>query len=161
MQSDPDTGAPNDDLPLIVVGTVALPPLDNTPIDDGAVVTADTLHSLNQGFDDDPTPVLRFAPGVDVAAAQADLQDELQLSFSALTEAQLPGAVRYVVDSRDVAVAIGVFFVAVGALALVHTMVLTGRRRRHELAVLRTLGLRRWGVGGSSPARRWPSPWWG
>jgi predicted lysophospholipase L1 biosynthesis ABC-type transport system permease subunit len=121
------------------------PGLNNNPLNDGAALTPDGLDAVHQG-ENNEVITLTYPPGTDAAALEAALADQDGLSFNAFTEPQVPGSVRYVAESRDVAMAVGLFFVALGALALAHTMALSGRRRSGELAVLRTLGLDRRGV---------------
>ena len=140
-------GADGSQLDLVVVGSAVFPPgLDNNPLNDGAALTPDGLDAVLQGGGANEVVTLTYPPGTDATAFESALADEYQLSFNAFTEPTVPGAVRYVSESRDVAIAVGLFFVALGALALIHTMALSGRRRRGELAVLRTLGLDRRGV---------------
>ena len=139
-------GTDGSDVDLVVVGSAVFPPgLNNNPLNDGAALTPDGLDAVNQDVSNEVV-TLTYPPGTDAAALEAALADQDGLSFNAFTEPQVPGSVRYVAESRDVAIAVGLFFVALGALALAHTMALSGRRRSGELAVLRTLGLDRRGV---------------
>ncbi len=132
---------------LTVVGEAVMPPTDITAIDEGAVFTADGLTALTLG-EGDQTLALRYAPGVDVAALQQDLGDRFGLEFGPYAEPAVPSGIQDVTDTRDVSLAIGAFFAVLGVLGLLHTLVISARRRRVDVAVLRTLGLRRRGVTG-------------
>ena len=132
---------------LTVVGEAVLPPLDITAIDEGAVLTPDALGALEQGDPGDPSVALRYAPGVDTSALEADLADRFGLEFGPYAQPAVPSGIRDVFDTRDVALGIGAFFVVLGLLGLAHALIVSGRRRRVDVAVLRAVGLRGRQVG--------------
>jgi ABC-type lipoprotein release transport system permease subunit len=138
--ADTGGGRPHD---LEVVGTVLIPSSGGEyTVDVGAFLTADGLTAVQQG---DPTSsmVLRYPTGSDRAKVEARLQRDYGLSFTTFARAQVPGSLRIVGESRDVAVAIGAFFAALAAVGLFHALVVSTRRRRADLGVLQALGLRR------------------
>ncbi len=130
---------------LTVVGTAVFQPIDVTPFDDGAALTPEGLSNIGQG-EFSPSVVLRYPRGARVAELEADLAKDYGLSFNPFTEPQVPGVITYVTQSQPVAVAIGAFFAVLGLLALAHTLTLSARRKRAEMAVLRTMGLKTSGV---------------
>lgn len=127
---------------LVVVGTVVLPPSDEYRLDVGAVLTPEGREALEQG---DPlsTLALRYPEGADVSALEAELASDYGFTFSLFGRPQVPGSIRNLTESRDIAIALGGFFVAIGAIGLLHALAISTRRRRGDLAVLRALGLRR------------------
>jgi hypothetical protein len=127
---------------LTVVGTAVLPPTEDSNIDVGAVLTPDGLAAFDRG-DILESPVLTYPAGADVDAIEAGLAEEYGLQFGVYTRPQPPGAIRNLDEGRGIAVALAGFFVALGAVGLFHGLLVSTRRRRGELAVLRALGLRR------------------
>lgn len=96
---------------------------------------AEDLHAdvSDAGF------LLTWANGVDVAAARADLADRF-----AEVEAPRPTAeVLNLSGVRGVPIALGGFFILIGLATAGHTMVITGRHRRRDLAITRALGFTR------------------
>ncbi len=126
-------------VPFTVVGSVVLPPF--AELDVGAVLTPAGLAVVGHR-DSFSSLVLRYPEGSDVDALEAALTDEYGLEFNIFTEANVPGSIRNLGEARNVAVALAVFFAVLGAIGLVHALVLSTRRRRGELAVLRAMGLR-------------------
>lgn len=129
---------------LRVVGTVLLPATyaDNRA-DVGAVLTPDGLGKAQHDPDTSESMILTYARGQDRAAVEAGLAADHGLAFTIFAEPNAPGTVRSLSDSRSSAVALAAFFAALAAIGLFHALVLSTRRRRPELAVLRALGLRR------------------
>ncbi|HEY8061004.1 MAG TPA: ABC transporter permease, partial [Acidimicrobiales bacterium] len=83
--------------------------------------------------------LLTWADGVDGAAARADLAGRF-----AEVEAPRPTAeVLNLSGVRGVPLALGGFFILIGLATAGHTMVITGRRRRRDLAITRALGFTR------------------
>lgn len=129
---------------LTVVGTVVLPATDNEyAVNVGAAATPASLARFGNVGDMTPTPVIRFAPGVDAAAAERDLARAHEgLSFNIFTEPRPSSLITSLADAREVAVGLAVFLAVLALLGTVHAMVLSTRRRDRELGVLRALGLR-------------------
>lgn len=127
---------------LLVVGTVVLPPTDVYRLDVGAVLTPEAHAELEVG---EPASsfALKYPDEADVDALEAELVRDYGLSFSIFTQPQVPGSVRHLSEARDIAVALGAFFLAIGVVGLFHALVVSTRRRRGDLAVLRALGFRR------------------
>ncbi len=127
---------------LTVVGAVVAPPTDEYELGVGAVLTPDGLAAVGKG-DVLSSIVLRYPEGSDVDALETALTDEYGLEFNIFTVANVPGPIRNLAETRNVAVALAVFFAILGVVGLLHALVLSTRRRRGELAVLRAMGLRR------------------
>jgi hypothetical protein len=124
-----------------IVGRSALVHTDSEDAGDGAIVTIDGLRRLH------PEPgsgygmiYLRFAPGADPEAARQSLE-------------RLPSGVAQVVDlprpPADVAnlgrvgalpTVLAGLLALLAASALTHLLVTSVRRRRHDLAILKSLG---------------------
>ena len=128
-------------VPLTVVGSVVLPPTDEYELDVGAVLTPDGLAGVGRG-EVLSSVVLRYPEGSEADALEAALTDEYGLEFNIFTVANVPGPIRNLGEARNVAVALAMFFAILGVVGLVHALVLSTRRRRGELAVLRAMGLR-------------------
>jgi FtsX-like permease family len=133
---------------LTVVGTAVLPPTEDAEIDAGAILTPDSLAEFDRGGLLE-SPVLRYPPGADAGAVEAGLAEDYGFQFGIYTRPQAPGAIRNLDEGRDLAIALAVFFAALGAVGLFHALLVSTRRRRGELAVLRALGLRRPQVRGA------------
>ncbi len=127
---------------MVVVGTVVLPPSEDYTLDVGAVFTPDTLDALRQ---DDPTTTiaLRYPPGVEPSSLEAQLTSDYGLSFTVFAEPQTPGSIRNLAETRRIAVALAAFFAMLGGSGLLHALLVSTRRRRLQLAILRALGLSR------------------
>jgi ABC-type lipoprotein release transport system permease subunit len=124
---------------MLITGRLLLTPSvvnDSLPLGQGAVVTTAALHALGT---DAPVNefLVRFAPGVDRATEMARLQSEF------------PGTVLPAVRPPDIenlrrvdhlpAILAGLFAL-IALLTVGNTLVNTVSRRRHDVAVLRTLG---------------------
>lgn len=129
---------------LTVVGTVVLPATDNEyAVNVGAAATPAGVERFGNEGDLSPTPVIRFAPGVDASAVERDLSRAHEgLSFNVFTEPRPSSLVSSLSDAREVAIGLAAFLVLLALLGTVHAMVLSTRRRERELGVLRALGLR-------------------
>jgi putative ABC transport system permease protein len=134
---------------LVVVGTAVIPPTEDNAPDVGAILTPDSLASVSQPEDLLESPVLRYPPGVDDQVLEAGLAADYGLQFGIFTKPQVPGSIRNLAEERGIAVALAAFFVGLACLGLFHALLVSTRRRRVELAVLRALGLRRPQVRGT------------
>jgi hypothetical protein len=128
---------------LTVVGLVVPPPTEEQALDEGAAITPGATEELTPPGDALTSVVLRYAEGVDAAELEADLEARYGLSFGPFTQANLPGAVANLTQHRGVASALAAFFTFLGLVGLLHALVVSTRRRRGELAVLRAMGMRR------------------
>ena len=134
---------------LVVVGTAVLPPTEDNALDAGAILTPDGLASVSQVGDLLESPVLRYPSGADVEVLEAGLAADYGLQFGIFTKPQVPGSIRNLGEERRIAVALAAFFIGLGCIGLFHALLVSTRRRRVELAVLRALGLQRPQVRGT------------
>ncbi len=125
-----------------VTGTVVIPPTDERALNLGAVFAPGALRRY---VDENPLGdyVIRYHPDAHVGVVERRLAKDYDLAFNAFTEPQVPGSVRNLTDTRDVALAVALFFAALGTLSLFHVLIVTTRRRGALFAVLRVLGFRR------------------
>jgi hypothetical protein len=138
-----------------VVGTVIVPPnpFAATRLGDGAAVTVPGLlridPSLAVRVDSFPF-LVRFAPGVDRDAGLAAVARDLQgIPNPIFFPAERPASVTSLTRIADVPLLLSglLALLAVGTLA--HTLVSAARRRRRDLAILKTLGFVRAQVRGT------------
>lgn len=122
---------------LEVVGLVVNP----VPSDPGTglVATPDTAQALI-GDDASPTVMLTYAPEVAPDVVQQILADSYGLTSDELASAAPPLLLERLDLVRPTLVALAVLLGALGAIGLVHFLLLSNARRRRETAVLRALG---------------------
>lgn len=123
---------------LKVVGRVALPIVDDrSAVDRGAVLTEDALVPLasNESLNNDL--LIGWADGVDVDAANEELAEATGAEVSGL---RTPSEVVNLRLVRSIPNAMVAVLALLAVLAAVHALVTTVRRRRQDLAVLRSLG---------------------
>ena len=84
--------------------------------------------------------VIGVADGLDVESTAAAVAADHPITVSAYSFPQPPDKLIQLGRMRSSLVALGVFLGALGVIGLVHYLVLSSRRRRHEIAVLRALG---------------------
>lgn len=129
---------PRETLRLRVVGRAALPILDDrSGVDRGAVLTRQGLEPLATPESLNRDLLVTWTSGVDARAANRGLEER---TGAQVFPARLPAEVNNLELVEALPRALGAFLASVAALALIHTLVITVRRRRHDLAVLRTLG---------------------
>lgn len=116
---------------LRVVGVIVVPG------GRGGVVTPPGLARLASS-DGSRRLLVRWAPGADPARTAASLGADHDLEV-----ASQPAAVANLGRARGMPRLLAVFLAAVGLAAVLHALVVTTRRRRRDLAVLRALGFRR------------------
>jgi hypothetical protein len=132
-------------VPLKVVGVAVFPSLsDAMGLGKGVALTPDGLRHMIPGGNAPPpdTVLVRFRPGLDRARAAARLQDRVAQagSFTVLG----PGRPVDLVNFGRVQafpLVLGGLLGAFAAATLAHLLVTSIRRRRRDLAVLKTLGL--------------------
>jgi predicted lysophospholipase L1 biosynthesis ABC-type transport system permease subunit len=123
---------------LRVVGLAALPVLDDrSGVDIGAVMSPRRLRSVAPADSLNHDVLVRWAPGVEVARANQRLA---QSSDAEVFSARLPSELANLERVRALPWALAAFLAAVALLAVVYAIASTVRRRRRDLAVLRTLG---------------------
>ena len=131
-----------------VVGTALLPASSHTDYDQSAWMTAAGVEALlgppsrinSNDFED--YVLVKWAPGTRVAAARHRLAALGGGNYYS-TPAVLPAAVVSLGDLKSLPLALGVFFALLASATVAHALVTTVRRRRQELAVLRSIGLTR------------------
>jgi hypothetical protein len=105
--------------------------------------------------------LIRYRPGTDLGAAAARLQAIVTRGgcppgSCLLTNDQRPGDIRDYAVVRDTPLALAAVLALLAVGTLTHVLVTSVRRRRRELAILKTLGLRRaqllWVVGWEATA---------
>jgi ABC-type antimicrobial peptide transport system permease subunit len=92
---------------------------------------------------------LSYARGVDAAALERSLSERFPVGFSGYARPVPPELLRHLGRLRPTLFALGAFLAGLGALGLVHFLALSTRNRRHELAVLRSLGFVRRQIRGT------------
>jgi hypothetical protein len=131
-----------------IVGTALLPSSSHTDYDQSAWMTAAGVEAVlgptseldPNGFED--FVLVKWAPGIRVSAAQhrlAALGEGMFFSGAA----ELPTAVVSLGDLRSLPLWLGMFFALLASATVAHALVTTVRRRRQELAILRSIGLTR------------------
>jgi ABC-type antimicrobial peptide transport system permease subunit len=134
---------------VTVVGTALLPASSHTDYDQTGWMTADTMQSLMGPLGRlDPNSyeeyaLIRWKPGVNRRDAQEALVSRLGSSELYSTPASLPTAVVSLGDLRSLPLALGVFFALLASATVAHALVTTVRRRRQELAIMRSIGFTR------------------
>jgi hypothetical protein len=134
---------------VTIVGTALLPATSHTDYDQSGWMTADGVRSLvgpigkldTNGYED--YAFIRWKPGVSHAAAQKTLLKQFGNGELYSLPAALPTAVVSLGDVRSLPVALGVFFGLLASATVAHALVTTVRRRRHELAIMRSVGFTR------------------
>jgi ABC-type lipoprotein release transport system permease subunit len=126
-----------------VVGQAVFPSVsDPEPLADGAMFTPAGLSSLGkatQGWN----MVVRYAPGADRPAVVRALRRVAGSGEFEGLQGTVPAEVDRVRQIRGLPVALAVFVSAVALTAVGFALVTAVRRRRHELAILKTLGFAR------------------
>jgi ABC-type antimicrobial peptide transport system permease subunit len=121
-----------------------MPATSHTDYDQSGWMTTNGIaHALERPADNDEDYLLvRWQHGTDVAAARKRLTHlggpNVFTGF-----AEIPGAVASLGPLDDLPVALGVFFGLLACATVAHALVTTVRRRRHDFAVLRSIGFTR------------------
>jgi ABC-type lipoprotein release transport system permease subunit len=122
---------------LRVVGTFLEPGVDDAS--SGMLVTPQGLEGLD-GEDEDSGVLVRFAPNVDQDAALDRLRAFGERVDVMPAGEQVPSNVDNLDELGALPWVLAVFLALLAAIAAVHVLMSTTRRRRHDLAVLRVLG---------------------
>jgi hypothetical protein len=147
------TGATVD---LAVVGTVVNPDVgDSYSPGDGGVMSMDGLEQLLGSVWDQPYSelVIDLPEEADVAATATALAAEYPIEISPYAFTEPPDQLVQLGRMRTSLLALAVFLGTLGTVGLIHYLVLSARRRRSQIAVLRTLGFVRTQVCGSAAAQ--------
>jgi ABC-type lipoprotein release transport system permease subunit len=131
-----------------VVGTALLPATSHTDYDQSGWMTGAGLRAAFGRQDVTPEAVedyvlVRWAQGTDVPVAERNLVSVAQHDGLYTMPATLPTAVVDLGRLRTLPLVLGIFFALLAAATVAHALVTTVRRRRHDLAVLRTIGFTR------------------
>jgi FtsX-like permease family len=132
-----------DTAPVVVVGT-ALFPDDGEGSFAGAVGYYDTAfaeHAIAPDLFEASQMVVRLPRGLDVQATAAALDEDYPDSVSGESLPIPPAEVSNLESIRALPRWLAAFVAVLGIASLVHVLVTTVRRRRGELATLRTLGI--------------------
>lgn len=121
--------------PFRVVGLGLFPTIETDRFSTGAMLSPDGLAraAKSTGYDQ---IVFRWRPGTDVPAATKRLRDALLLDSVAVA----PPDVATLDLVRAYPVLLAAYLALLAALGLVHTLVVSARRRRRQLATLRAVG---------------------
>ncbi|HEY7107370.1 MAG TPA: FtsX-like permease family protein [Acidimicrobiia bacterium] len=134
--------------PARVVGEALLPPTSHTDYDQGAWMSSGGLDRLlppaSQLAPEDlwDLVLVKWKPGAHLHAAQAAIAEIGSGRYSPLP-ATLPSAVAELGRLRSLPMVLGIFFALLAAATVMHALVTTVRRRRRDLAVLRSVGFTR------------------
>jgi hypothetical protein len=144
----PTTTQPVPPIPLTVVGTTIInDSFENSPGRGGVVDPAWTDRYVPESSAD--PYVLRLEPGADVDDFRADLDERFGVTVVGPVQ---QGAIRNVVRIRPLPMLLAGVIVLLAAASLAHALVISIRRQRSQLAVLKTLGFRRSQVGATIAA---------
>jgi predicted lysophospholipase L1 biosynthesis ABC-type transport system permease subunit len=131
-------------LTLTVSGITFVPAAIHNSYDEGAWVTSDTLAELYPSGEFKFHLVLvQFAAGTDVSAAIKAVNADLRLGLEPDTP---PNDVLNLRTVRALPTLMGAFLALLAVGAIGHALATAVRRRGHDMAVLRALGLTRWQV---------------
>jgi hypothetical protein len=123
---------------LRVVGRAAFPLLDErSAVDRGAALTRQGLEPLADPETLNIDLLVTWSPGVDERTANRRLEER---TGAQVFPARLPAEVNNLTLVEGLPRALAAFLAVLALLALSHSLLSTIHRRRHDLAVLRTLG---------------------
>jgi ABC-type lipoprotein release transport system permease subunit len=128
---------------MVVTGRVRVPLTGGDDTDAGSIVPLRDLDGLCAqdligSADVNNVALVRFSEPVSAPA----VRDEWRREGLHVTDRSTPGSVSSLADIRPVPVLVAVLIGLLGTAAAAHALVLGVRRQRHDVAVLRTLGLR-------------------
>ena len=133
--------------PMRVVGRAVIAPINDTQrLGRGAIVAPSALDAFAAtavaGFEAPPPgdAFIRFRPGVDAGAGIAELRRRLDGADATVTAPDRPNDVATFGEVGNLPSVLAALFGVIAALAIVHLLVSSVRRRRRDLAVLKALG---------------------
>jgi putative ABC transport system permease protein len=136
-------GNNGDEMTATVVGIGLDPQVLSASSGSTVVVEEEALRRLvrvEEGSDPYPILTVRFAPGVDAAAKSAELDDRYPYGVMDESYPTPPGLLEVLADVRTVPVVFLWFFGGLALVAIGNGVIATGRRARHELGIVRSLG---------------------
>jgi ABC-type lipoprotein release transport system permease subunit len=126
-----------------VVGEALIPPIDASA-GWGAIFTPAGFRAVHASTEGSTTTLLWYRPGrQDAAERTLRAESGGPLQFSGWSAPQPPEDADRYLSIDAVPVALALFFGLLGTTALVHVVVVTGRRRLGDFAILRGLGMKR------------------
>jgi ABC-type lipoprotein release transport system permease subunit len=143
--------------PMRVVGSALVPSSSHTDYDESAWMTAAALRTVVPRAElENPDAiegwnVVRVRDGADVDAVA---RRYLETGAEEAGPAEFPPAVGSLGELRSLPLSLAVFFALLAIATVAHALVTTVRRRRHDLAVLRSIGFTR---GDTRVAIAWQS----
>jgi ABC-type lipoprotein release transport system permease subunit len=142
---DQAQGPPPKPIRMRVVGTVIVPPnpFAATTLGEGAAVTLSGWRRIDPHTAEQPEALpflVRFAPGVNRDAGLAAVVDDLKRFRPSIYPAEQPGNVTSLARIANVPVLLAALLALLAVGMFAHTLVSSTRRRRRDLAVLKTLG---------------------
>ena len=129
-----ESGAVRD---LTLVGTVVQPD-ENAP--GRGLVVNEAGFAQMAGENIQQYLLLSYPEGVDAAALEAELADDYAFDIDAASHPIVPQALRQLDQLRATLLALAAFLGVLGAVGLVHFLVLSWSRRRRDTAVLKAVG---------------------
>jgi hypothetical protein len=136
---------------LTVVGLGFVPQSPHNDYDSGGLVTAAGFDGLFTGFKFHLAQIT-LRPGADVDEVRPRLARRIATLLDGaeftLDRPAPPGAITQLRAVRVLPVALGAFLVLLALGAVGHALATAVRRRRHDVAVLRALGMTRWQARG-------------
>jgi ABC-type lipoprotein release transport system permease subunit len=129
-------------LEVLVVGRVIVPLTSSNYPDDGSILTLDGFDELCASanvasFDVNASALVRLRHPNDLAA----VRKAWEAQGFAVSDPEIPNSVSLVRELRAVPVIVAGVVALLGSVAAGHALLLTVRRRRQDLAVLRVFGL--------------------
>jgi hypothetical protein len=128
-----------------VTGTAIVPPnpFQTTGLGEGAALAVPGLAGIDPGAARLPF-LVRFAPGVSRDAGLAAIGNDVRgFPSPFIIAAERPASVVSLASIAGVPVALSVLLTLMAAGTLAHTLASSTRRRRHDLAILKSLGFLR------------------
>jgi len=132
-----------------VVGRVVLPTIDEPqPLADSALFTAAGLAPiLQKGANETHYLLVSYAPGTSVPAIRRALTADRRVQNVSARPAAAPVEIERVRQINAFPAVLALLLAILALVAVGHTLVTSVRRRRHELAVFKTIGFRRGQIG--------------
>jgi hypothetical protein len=131
-----------------IVGSALLGQTAHSSFDQGAWITPPAFNKLvppvdeegNPSFVGEPVVAITGRPGVKPEALGKHLTETT--GNEGIEGASLPQDVVFLKNVRNLPRGLAAFLIVLGVAAVGHALIMTVRRRRHDLAVLRAMGLR-------------------
>jgi ABC-type lipoprotein release transport system permease subunit len=128
---------------LRVTGTALLPESPHSSFDQGLWVSKSTMTALFGTVGQSQNTDVVFAVTAKPGTSQTTLMHALSSHVgNDVDPATLPQDVLYLRDVRSLPIALAIFLIVLALAALAHALATAVRRRRHDLAVLKAMGLR-------------------